>query len=62
MAAGLVGSAAAAALGDPIVALCVVVPTMAGIGLATQLALKRTTSRMEEAVADRIVHPHAPAE
>ncbi len=60
MGAGLLGSASAAAVGDPILAVSIVVPVMATIAIGTQLALKRTTTRMEEAVADRIIHPHAP--
>jgi DHA1 family bicyclomycin/chloramphenicol resistance-like MFS transporter len=63
MGAGLLGSAAAAAIGHPTLALSIVVPIMAGISIVMQIALKGRTSRMEEAVADRIIHPpEAPAE
>lgn len=62
MGAGLLGSAAAAAVGQPVLALATVVPVMAAIAIVTQFALKGRTTRMEEAVADRIIHPHAPAE
>ena len=62
MAAGLLGSAAAAALGKPILAMVTVVPVMVTIAVVAQLTLKRATTRMEEAVADRIIEPRAPAE
>jgi DHA1 family bicyclomycin/chloramphenicol resistance-like MFS transporter len=62
MGAGLLGSALAAAIGQPILALATVAPALAMIAVATHVALKGYTSRMEEAVADRIIHPTAPAE
>lgn len=62
MGAGLVGSAIAAAMGDAVLALATVIPVLALTGTVTQLLLRRATTRMEEAVVDRIVRPHAPAE
>jgi DHA1 family bicyclomycin/chloramphenicol resistance-like MFS transporter len=62
MAAGLVGSAVAAAMGDPVLALVTIIPASALMAVLTHVALKRATSRMDESVADRIVRPHAPAE
>jgi DHA1 family bicyclomycin/chloramphenicol resistance-like MFS transporter len=62
MAAGLIGSAAAAAMGDAVLALVTIIPALALMAVLTHVALKRATSRMEESVADRIVRPRAPAE
>jgi DHA1 family bicyclomycin/chloramphenicol resistance-like MFS transporter len=62
MGAGLIGSAVAAAMGDAVLALATVIPTLALTGAVTQLVLKRATTRMEKAVVDRIVRPQAPAE
>jgi DHA1 family bicyclomycin/chloramphenicol resistance-like MFS transporter len=62
MGAGLVGSAIAAAMGDAVMALYTVIPTLAIMSVVTQVLLRHATTRMEAAVADRIVRPHAPAE
>lgn len=62
MGAGLVGSAIAAAMGDAVMALYTVTPTLAIMAVVTQVLLRHAVTRMEEAVADRIVRPHAPAE
>lgn len=62
MGGGLVGSAVAAATGAPILALAVIVPCMAAIAIVTHVMLRHTTSRMEQAVADRLIEPQAPAE
>jgi DHA1 family bicyclomycin/chloramphenicol resistance-like MFS transporter len=62
MAAGLIGSAAAAVMGDPVLALVTIIPALALMAVLTHVALKRATSRMEESVADRIVRARAPAE
>jgi DHA1 family bicyclomycin/chloramphenicol resistance-like MFS transporter len=62
MGAGLVGSAIAAAMGDAVMALYTVIPALAIMAAVTQVLMRHATTRMEEAVADRIVRPHAPAE
>jgi MFS transporter, DHA1 family, multidrug resistance protein len=62
MAGGLVGSAAAAGMGAPLLALAVIVPAMAAIALVAQLTLRHATSRMEQSVSDRLLEPRAPAE
>jgi hypothetical protein len=62
MGGGLVGSAVAAAMGDPVLALATLPPAMAAIALLAFFGLKGATTRMEQAVADRIVAPRAPAE
>ena len=62
MGGGLIGSGIAAAMGDPSLALATILPAMALIALTAQLTLKGATSRMEEAVADRLIRPENPAE
>lgn len=62
MSAGLLGSAAAAAMGDPVLSLSVIVPVMATIAIVTYAALKRVTARMEAAANAAVEHPPAPAE
>jgi hypothetical protein len=62
MGGGLVGSALAAAMGNPVLSLATLPPAMAGIALLAYFGLKGATTRMEQAVADRIVAPRAPAE
>jgi DHA1 family bicyclomycin/chloramphenicol resistance-like MFS transporter len=58
MAIGLVGSAVAALMGDANLALLTVLPVLLLASVVIHVALRGATSRMEEAVADRIIHPH----
>jgi DHA1 family bicyclomycin/chloramphenicol resistance-like MFS transporter len=62
MGGGLIGSAVAAAMGDPELALATIVPVMATIGIGTHVALRGATTRMSEEAADRLIEPRAPAE
>jgi DHA1 family bicyclomycin/chloramphenicol resistance-like MFS transporter len=62
MGGGLLGSAVAAAMGDPVAALATVIPTMGAIAVLTYVGLRGAVTRMEQAVADRIVDPKRPAE
>ncbi len=62
LAAGMLGSAAAAVMGDAVVALVTTIPVLALAAALTHVLLKPAATRMEEAVADRIIRPHAPAE
>lgn len=62
MGGGFLGSGVGALLGDPVVALGSVVPAMTLIAALTHLLLRPDRTRMEQAVADRLVEPPAPAE
>lgn len=61
MGGGLLGSALAAIMGEPVLALATIVPVMALLALAAHLTLQGGT-RMEEAVAERLIEPRTPAE
>ncbi|MGH6922670.1 MAG: multidrug effflux MFS transporter [Propylenella sp.] len=62
MAAGLLGSAAAAAIGDAVFALVTIIPALALSAALTHLMLQRFAPLMEDAAAERVVSPQAPAE
>jgi DHA1 family bicyclomycin/chloramphenicol resistance-like MFS transporter len=62
MAAGLLGSAAAAAIGDAVLALVTIIPALALSAALTHVALKRLTPATEEAAPHRIPQSSAPAE
>jgi DHA1 family bicyclomycin/chloramphenicol resistance-like MFS transporter len=62
MAAGLLGSAAAAAIGDAVLALVTIIPILALSAALTHVALRRFGPLIEGAAAERVVRPGAPAE
>lgn len=62
MTGGLLGSAAAAVMGSPSLALTTIVPVMAALLLAANFGLRSAATRNVEAAADRLLEPAAPAE
>ena len=62
MGGGLLGSAVAAMMGDPVAALGTIIPIMGVLALVVYVGMRGATTPMQEAVADRIVAPQAPAE
>jgi DHA1 family bicyclomycin/chloramphenicol resistance-like MFS transporter len=62
MGGGLLGSAVAAMLGEPIVALATIVPFMAAVAILSHLTLRGGATHIEQSVADRLIERPAPAE
>jgi DHA1 family bicyclomycin/chloramphenicol resistance-like MFS transporter len=62
MGGGLVGSAVAAMLSDPLTALAAIVPTMAAIAISAHVLLRRLPAPTPHAIDKQLAEPPAPAE
>jgi MFS transporter, DHA1 family, multidrug resistance protein len=62
MGGGLLGSATAAMMGDPVVAMATVIPVMAGIAVGAHYGLRGAVRRRETSVAGQPVASPPPAE
>jgi DHA1 family bicyclomycin/chloramphenicol resistance-like MFS transporter len=60
MGGGLIGSAVAAAMDEPVAALATVIPAMAAIAVVAHVALKRAKARKEAVEAGRQNEPETP--
>jgi DHA1 family bicyclomycin/chloramphenicol resistance-like MFS transporter len=64
MGGGFLGSAVAAWLGQPVLAISTILPTMIAIAIAVHFGARAMVARrrMIDSIADRIIEPRAPAE
>jgi DHA1 family bicyclomycin/chloramphenicol resistance-like MFS transporter len=62
MGAGLIGSAVAAAMGDPVLALMTIVPAMIAVAVVVHLALRRPDGQIGDPVVDRTPERRSAAE
>jgi MFS transporter, DHA1 family, multidrug resistance protein len=62
MGAGLLGSAIAAVMGDPVLALMTIVPAMIAVAVVVHLALRRPDGQIGEPVVDRTPERRSAAE